>query len=228
MRTLRRRTAALIAVAGVAVLLWIAARWLNWQALGANEAALLRAVAAHPVLSAVAYVLVYALIVGFAVPVAALVTAAGGLLFGRWLGGGLAVAGGGGGAVLLFLIVRRLRGPAGAKDRMLVPAGLRARLARDGFSYLLAIRLLPVVPFWLVNFAGALSGMGLVPYALATFIGIAPVTFVLASIGAAAGDIIAAGHSPDFSVVTSPELLGPLVLLAVIALLPALLRRANA
>jgi uncharacterized membrane protein YdjX (TVP38/TMEM64 family) len=227
-RRLRRPAAVLVAIAAVAVLLWLATRWLNWHELCAHQAGLQREVAAHPVLSAMAYVVAYVLIAGFAAPLAAVMTAAGGLLFGRWEGAALAVAGAGSGAVLFYLIIRRLRGTAGAKQRMLIPAGLRARLARDGFSYLLAIRLVPIFPFWATNVAGALSGIGLVPYALATFIGIAPISCVIASIGAAAGDLVRAGRSPDFSSITSAQVLGPLVLLALLALLPALLRRANA
>jgi uncharacterized membrane protein YdjX (TVP38/TMEM64 family) len=229
MRTLRASVP--VALAAIAVLAWMAGRWLNWHTLGANQAMLLRSVAAHPALCAVAYVALYAVMVGFSVPLAALMTAAGGLLFGRWAGAALAVAGAGSGAVILFLIIRRL-GDASLRPGWAAPSGLRARslqdhLARDGFSYLLAIRLLPIVPFWVVNIAAALSGMRLAPYALATFIGIVPATFIIVSIGAAAGDIIAAGHRPDFSSLTSPEVLAPLAGLALLALLPTFVRRAH-
>jgi len=42
---------------------------------------------------------------------------------------------------------------------------VRPGLERDGFSYMLALRRLPVVPFWLVNLALALVGMRLGSFA---------------------------------------------------------------
>ena len=61
--------------------------------------------------------------------------------------------------------------------------GVRAGLRQDGFSYLLALRLIPVAPFWLCNLASAVAGMRLAPFAAATLIGIVPATTVLAGLG---------------------------------------------
>ena len=102
---------------------------------------------------------------------------------------------------------------------------VRAGLRRDGFSYLLAIRLVPAFPFWLVNLAAALSGMRLLPYAAATVLGIMPATFVYASIGAGLGDVLSTGGRPDLTVVFSPRILGPLIGLAALSLLPVAWRR---
>jgi uncharacterized membrane protein YdjX (TVP38/TMEM64 family) len=96
---------------------------------------------------------------------------------------------------------------------------IRPGLHRDGFSYLLALRLVPA-PFWLVNLAAALCGMRLLPYAVATLIGIIPATFVLAWIGAGVGDVLSTGQSPDLGILFSPRILGPLVAMAALALLP--------
>ena len=41
-----------------------------------------------------------------------------------------------------------------------VLARIRAEVHRNGFLYLLAIRLVPVFPFWLVNLAAALAACG--------------------------------------------------------------------
>ena len=97
---------------------------------------------------------------------------------------------------------------------------IRPGLERDGFSYLLALRLIPVLPFWLLNLAPALVGMRLVPFALATLIGIIPGTLVFASIGAGAGQLLAAGSQPDWRIVFSPSVLLPFVGLALLSLAP--------
>jgi uncharacterized membrane protein YdjX (TVP38/TMEM64 family) len=102
---------------------------------------------------------------------------------------------------------------------------IRSELARDGFSYLLAIRLVPAFPFWLVNLAAALSGMRLLPYTVATVIGIVPATFVYTSIGAGVSKVLADGGAPDLTLIFSPGILGPLIGLAVLSLLPVAWRR---
>jgi uncharacterized membrane protein YdjX (TVP38/TMEM64 family) len=98
-------------------------------------------------------------------------------------------------------------------------------LARDGFNYLLSIRLVPLFPFWLVNLAAALGGVRPFPYVTATLIGIAPATFVFASIGAGIGDVLARGGRPDLSAILSWPVLCPLLGLAALSLLPVAWRR---
>ncbi len=96
-------------------------------------------------------------------PGAVVITVAGGLLFGTVAGAALAVAGATVGAVLLFLAARSALGPLLATRAGLLLDRLRPGLERDGFNYLLALRLIPVVPFWLANLAAALVGMRLPP-----------------------------------------------------------------
>ena len=193
---------------------------LSWAALARHQAALRVLVAAHPVAAPAAFVGVYALLVAFSVPEAALVTVTGGLLFGPLLGGALAVLGSTLGAVVLFLVARTALADIVARRARGLIARIRPGLERDGFSYLLALRLLPVVPFWLVNLGAALCGMRLFPYAAATLLGIVPATFVFAWIGAGVGDVLAAGGRPDLHVIFSPAVLGPLAALAALSLAP--------
>jgi uncharacterized membrane protein YdjX (TVP38/TMEM64 family) len=125
-----------------------------------------------PLAAAAAYVAAYAVAVTLSIPFGALFTVSGGLLFGTLAGGMLAVAGATIGAILVFLAVRSALAPlfaaraAGFLDRV------RPGLQRDGFSYLLAMRLTPVVPFWLTNIAPALLGIPLATFACATIVGI--------------------------------------------------------
>jgi uncharacterized membrane protein YdjX (TVP38/TMEM64 family) len=141
------------------------------------------------------------------------------------VGGVLAMIGATSGAIVLFLIARSAFGDSLARRSGPILGTIRRNLERDGFSYLLAVRLVPLFPFWLVNLGAALGGIGLFPYAAATLIGIAPVTFVLTSIGAGIGAVLAAGQRPDLSILFSWKVLGPLLALAVLSLLPALWRR---
>jgi len=200
-------------------------RQAGWDSLSAHEAALRRAVAAAPVLAATAYVAAYAVAVTLFIPFGALFTLTGGLLFGALAGGMLAVACATTGAVLAFLAVRSVLGPLLAARAAPFLKRMQPELRRDGFAYLLAMRLTPVVPFWLTNLAPALVGIPLATFAGATFIGIMPTSFVFAGVGAGVGHMLAAGGQPDVSVIWSPSILFPLLSLAALALLPVAWRR---
>ena len=200
-------------------------RYLSFETLGAQQRRLHDLVGAYPALAPAAFVLLYVVVVAASVPGSAVLTIAGGLLFGTALGAALAVAGATAGAVLLFLAARYAIG-----DWLAARAGpfmgkLRAELQRDGFSYLLAIRLIPVVPFWLANLAPALAGMRLAPFALATLLGIIPGTVVFSSIGSGVGTVLAQGGTPDLSIVFRPAVLLPLVGLALLSLAPIAYRK---
>jgi len=198
---------------------------LSWSALGARQAALTEAAHAHPGAALLLYVAGYALVVTFSIPAGGVMSVAGGLLFGTLLGAAAAAVGATLGAVLLFLVVRLALRPLLARCAGPLLARIGTRLERDGFSYLLALRLIPAAPFWLVNLASALVGMRLLPYAAATLLGVIPAALVFASIGAGVGGVLAAGGRPDVDVMFAPRVLGPLAGLAILSLLPILWRR---
>jgi uncharacterized membrane protein YdjX (TVP38/TMEM64 family) len=226
MRIPRRLIAPIVLIALVAAV-WVLGLTdrLSWSGLAQNQAVLHEWVAAHPWLAPLAFVVGYTVSVTLSLPQAALLTMAGGLLFGTVWGGALAVIGATIGAVLLFLIARSAVAGAVAARGGAALEKLRGDLQRNGFSYLLAIRLIPVVPFWLVNLAAALCGMQLGQFAIATFIGIIPATFVIASIGAGVGGVLARGERPDLGVLVSWPVFGPLVVLAMLSLTPVIWRK---
>lgn len=197
---------------------------IGWSELARYHTALAGWVAANPLLAPLLYILVYVAVAALSIPEAALVTVAGGLLFGIWLGGALAVIGSTLGACILFAVARRaLAGTLVRRGGPLL-ARTRAALQREGFAYLLAIRLVPAFPFWLVNLAAAFGGMRLLHFGTATVIGIIPGTLVLASVGAGVGDVLARGERPDLGVLFAPKILLPLLALAALSLLPVIWR----
>ena len=198
---------------------------LDWATLRRHHAALAAWVAEHPVGAPLACSAIYAAITALCFPETAIFTVAAGLLLGTLLGGVTVVIGATAGAVALFVIARTAFAhhvAARAGPRLV---RLRAHLHRDGFHYLLAIRLIPLFPFWLVNLSAALSGMRLRSYAAATFLGIIPGTFVFTWIGGDLGDVLAAGQRPELGLILSPGILGPLLALALLALAPVAWRR---
>jgi uncharacterized membrane protein YdjX (TVP38/TMEM64 family) len=219
-------------IAPIVLIALIAAIWvlgltdrLSWSNLARNQAVLQDWVEAHPWLAPGLFVMAYTASVALSLPQAALLTTAGGLLFGTLAGGALAVTGATTGAVLLFLIARSAVSGSTVERGGAALAKLRENLRQNGFSYLLALRLIPVVPFWLVNLAAALCGMRLSQFATATVIGIIPATFVIASIGAGIGGVLARGERPDLSLLLSWPVLGPLLALAMLSLTPVIWRK---
>ncbi|MCW3474825.1 VTT domain-containing protein [Rhodovastum sp. RN2-1] len=198
---------------------------LNWATLAARHAMLRALVAAHPLAACLAFVATYATAVAVSFPGAVVLTVAGGLLFGTALGALLTVTGATTGSVLIFLAARTALAPLLAARAGPFLDRFRSGLQRDAFSYILAMRLIPVIPFWLVNLAPALLGVRLAPFAAATCIGIIPATTVFASLGAGIGDVLAAGGRPDLTVILSPPVLLPLLGLATLSLLPVAWRR---
>ena len=195
-------------------------RYLSFETLGRQQQRLAAFVAAHPIAAPAGFVLLYVLVVAVSLPGATVLTLASGLLFGIVAGAACTVVGATVGAVLVFLAARYATGNWLAARSGPFVENLRARLQQDGFSYLLAIRLVPVVPFWLANLAPAVAGMGLLPFATATLLGIIPATVVFASIGAGMGAVLEQGGTPDLSVAFRPAVLLPLAGLAALSLLP--------
>jgi uncharacterized membrane protein YdjX (TVP38/TMEM64 family) len=199
-------------------------RSLNWAALGAQQTALRAMVADSPLAAAALYVASYVAIVAISLPVAVVATVTGGLLFGPVTGTLLTIVAATIGSSLTFFAVRTALFPLLAQRASGMMDRLGPRLRRDGLSYMLVLRLLPVVPFWLVNLAAGLSGMPWRLFALGTLIGIIPATAVFSSIGAGIGEVLARGGAPDLSVIFSAPILLPLVGLAALSLLPVVWR----
>ncbi len=214
------------------VLLAAGALWLGrdvgWDSLRQNQAFLMAWVTAHPITAGSLFLLSYILTAALSLPQGALLTLTGGLLFGTLPGFILTIIGATAGASILLFVLRTAFGATLSRQRHRIPEKLRARLARDGFSYLLALRLVPLFPFWLVNLAAAVAGIRLMVFVPATLLGIAPVSFVMSLIGAGIDDVLARGQTPDLSVVLTPRILLPLMALAALSLMPALLRRPHA
>ena len=199
--------------------------YLSYEALAQNEEFLRNTVAAHNLPAAAAYVAIYILVVALSLPGAIWLTLSGGLLFGVWLGGALAVLGAGTGAAVMFLMAKYVIG-----DTLRSRFGSRltrfeAAFNRDAWSYLLVLRLLPIFPFFMINLGAALIGVRFSVFALTTYVGIIPGAFVYASIGNGISVLLRQGAQPDLSLIGRPEIFGPLVGFAALAVAPVVWRR---
>ena len=200
-------------------------RYLSIDALAEHRAALVGVVAGNLAAAALAYVVAYAVLVALSVPGAAVLSLSGGFLFGPWLGTGLSVTGATVGATLVFLMARRVFGADALARHGPRAERVAAALRRDAIAYMLMLRLTPLVPFFLVNLVPAFVGVPLSVYVATTFVGILPAALVYNLAGAGLGAVLAEGGTLTLASVMTPELIGALVLLALLSLASIPLRR---
>jgi len=167
-----------------------AAQYFSLTRLAENRETLAQFVSAYFIYAVFLFMLVYALATALSLPGGAVLTMAGGFLFGVWLGSLLVVIAATTGAVLLFLIAKTTLGEMLAKKAGNKIQELQQGFRQNAFYYLLFLRLVPLFPFWLVNFAPALLGVSLWVYIRATFIGIIPGVFAFAFLGRGLDSII--------------------------------------
>ncbi|MGL4242444.1 MAG: TVP38/TMEM64 family protein [Beijerinckiaceae bacterium] len=194
------------------------ASYLSLEALRTHRGALTAFVAANGLLAGAAYVLAYVVAVSFSLPGAAILTLAGGFLFGAPLGTLLTVTGATIGATVIFLFAKTLFGD-NALDRFGAPAAkLADGIRRNAASYLLVLRLVPLFPFFLVNLVPAFVGVPLMTYVLTTFFGIIPGTTVFSLAGAGLGAVLDQGGAITLGSILTPEIIAGLVGLAALSL----------
>lgn len=200
-------------------------KYISLDALAENRTALADWTAANPLVAGLAYLCLYAVATAASLPIGTVLTLAGGFVFGTWIGGSLTVIGATIGATVLFLAARNALADY-FRDRVGAALGkMRDGFEQNAFSYILALRLAPVFPFFVVNVAPALAGASLKAYVAATALGIIPGTFVYASVGAGLGAVFAAGKEPDLGVIFEWQVILPLVFLALLSLAPIIYKK---
>ena len=217
---LRRALPLVALLTGAAAAAWFFGDALSFETLERNRDALQAWRDANWTLAAATFVALYAVAVAFSVPGAVWFTIGGGFLFGLVGGGLLTVAAATLGATAIFAAAR-----TGLGDSLRARAGgWLARMERqfhdNEISFMLAMRLIPAVPFFVANLAPAFLGVKARTFVWTTFLGIMPGTFVFASIGAGLGEVFDRGERPDLSIIFSWPVLGPLLGLAALSLLP--------
>ncbi len=204
---------ALLAALGLFFLLGLD-RVVSLEALRERHAELAAWTAAHPLLAGFAFAAFCVILMAIAFPSVGVLFIAGGFLFGLW-GALLSAFFASVGGTIFFLAARSAAGAA-LRDRFAgVIARLRDGFQRNAFTYLLSLRLMPVIPFLAASTAGAAAGMGAAPFFLATFVGSLPAAFVWGAIGAGAGEIFRKGGALSIGeIVTRPEMLLALAVMA--------------
>ncbi|WP_396440168.1 FAD-dependent oxidoreductase [Limnohabitans sp.] len=188
-------------------------RFLSFEQLKASQASFAQLHAEHPFTVAAVYFLVYVLATALSIPGAVVITLAGGAIFGLWQGLLIVSFASTVGATLAFLASRfLLRDWVEARFGQRL-ADINAGVNREGGFYLFTLRLIPVVPFFLINLLMGLTRMKVWTYYWVSQIGMLAGTAVYVNAGTQLAQL------DSLQGILSPALLGSFVLLGIFPLI---------
>ncbi len=202
----------LIAAAVVAIFVFDLPQHLTLDELKSRRAEIDAYYRAHPWATIGAYFGVYVIVTALSIPGAALMTLAGGALFGVTAGTLIVSFASTIGATLAFLVSRfllrdwvqqRFGNNLGAVNR---------GMQKDGPFYLFTLRLVPIFPFFVINLLMGLTQIRTLIYYVISQIGMLPATFVYVNAGTQLAKI------ESMAGILSPALLGSFALLGVFPL----------
>jgi pyruvate/2-oxoglutarate dehydrogenase complex dihydrolipoamide dehydrogenase (E3) component/uncharacterized membrane protein YdjX (TVP38/TMEM64 family) len=188
-------------------------RYLSFSGIKAQQVVILDYYAGHPWQTAAGFFLVYVAVTGLSLPGAAVMTLAAGAVFGLLWGTVLVSFASSLGATLACLASRFL-----LRDWVQQRFGAALRsinegVEKEGGFYLFTLRLIPAVPFFVMNLA-----MGLTPMRAATFYWVSQLGMLAGTVVYVnAGTQLAAIESP--AGILSPGLVGAFVLLGIFPLI---------
>ena len=165
------------------------------------------------------FIVTYGLGAALSLPGDIVLSIAGGFLFGSVAGTLYINIGATAGATLAFLAARYLLRSWVEQRFGGRLQGIQQGFARNAFSYLLTLRLIPAIPFVLVNLVSGLTHVKLGTYVRASSLGMLPASFVFAYAGQQLGMVHSAVE------ILSPQVITAFVLLGLLALTPVIYER---
>jgi pyruvate/2-oxoglutarate dehydrogenase complex dihydrolipoamide dehydrogenase (E3) component/uncharacterized membrane protein YdjX (TVP38/TMEM64 family) len=188
-------------------------RYLSFEQLKASQASFNQLYAQQPLVVAAVYFLIYVVATALSFPGAVIITLAGGAVFGLWWGLLIVSFASTIGATLAFLASRFvLRDWVESRFGQRL-ADINAGVDKEGAFYLFSLRLIPVLPFFLINLLMGLTRMKTWTYYWVSQIGMLAGTAVYVNAGTQLAQL------DSVRGILSPALLGSFVLLGIFPLL---------
>jgi uncharacterized membrane protein YdjX (TVP38/TMEM64 family) len=213
----------IVFVAGIAALrLSPLGGLLTFENLKDNRERLLSFVQDHYLRSAILYVVAYIVITALSIPGAGIMTLAGGFLFGVLPACLYIDFSATAGATFAFLIARYLLGAQLQEKYRTQLSAFNAEMGKNGSKYLLTLRMIPVFPFFVINFLSGLTNVTVRTFIWTTAVGIIPATAIFAYAGRQLGTI------NTVSEILSARVILALCALAALALFPVVFKRFKA
>ena len=205
----------LLVVAGIGLFFGFdLGRFLTLEALASLEAELSAWVDENPLLASVSYVAAYIAITALSLPGAAVMTLAGGAIFGFAWGLGLASLSSSVGATLAFQVARVVLGDWVQKRFEGELKRINDGIERDGSFYLFTLRLVPLFPFFVVNLVMGMTKIRAFPFYWVIVIGMLPGTAAFVFAGTQLAEIRSIGDVLDPGLLIAFTVLGLLPITA--------------
>jgi len=167
-------------------------------------------------LSVACFIATYIVATALSLPAGLVLTLAGGFLFGALAGVFYVMIGALTGATIAFLSARYLLGKRLQEKYRDTLEKFNKEFERNGIHYLLTLRLIPIFPFFLINFLAGLTRVPLRTFFWTTALGILPATAVFAFAGRQLGTIAAASDLLSGRMALIFAVLGLFVLIPVV------------
>lgn len=203
---------AVFIVAIIAIKFFELDSFFSFENLKAQQESLAFFVQENYILTVVLFVLLYITSVAFLIPIATVLTLAGGFLFGSIAGTIFVNIGATVGAIAAFLLARYFIGEKIQSKYHKQLEKFNLELEENKYQYLFSLRLLPIFPFFLVNFFCGVTHVDLRAFIITTSLGIIPGSFVYTYAGSQLAQIA------SIEDIFSKEILMALVLLALLVL----------
>ena len=218
----RKRLFLIVFVLAFLSLVWFSepGRYLTFENLKQNREMLQHFVNEHYLESVLIFILIF-ISTAFIIPGAIIVSVAGGLFYGVLMGTLYINIGSTVGATMAFLAARYLIGQWVQKRYHAQMGTFNREIDRHGTNYLITLRIVPVLPFFMVNYLAGLTRISTKKFFLTTSVGMIPGSLVYTF----AGRQFSAITSPED--ISSPQLIIALVLLGIFALLPVIVHHIN-
>jgi uncharacterized membrane protein YdjX (TVP38/TMEM64 family) len=194
-------------------------RYLTFENLEKSRHILKSLVAEHYLLSVVIYIAVYIAVTAFSIPGAAVLTLAGGYLYGIFAGAFYVNIGATAGACAAFLASRYFIEESIQKKFEKQLKGFNSEIEENGVGYLLSLRFIPAVPFFLINLLAGVTKIGFLTFLWTTAVGIIPGSLVYSYAGSNLAEVRSA------SGILSPPIIMAFLLLALFSLIPVFFNR---
>ncbi len=200
-------------------------QFLTFENIKENRQLILSYIDQYPLLTLCLFILLYIVMTALSLPGGALLSIIGGFLFGVPLSTIYVVVGATIGATIIFLVARTAIGDLLKRKAGPFLSKMDAGFQKNTASYLLFLRLIPLVPFWLVNIAPAFFNVKTRTYLWTTFVGIIPGAYVFTQAGNGLGAIFDSGKEFSIETIFNIEVKIALVVLALFALIPVFVKR---
>jgi pyruvate/2-oxoglutarate dehydrogenase complex dihydrolipoamide dehydrogenase (E3) component/uncharacterized membrane protein YdjX (TVP38/TMEM64 family) len=188
-------------------------RYFSFEHIKAQQATLEGWYRAHPLQTAAGFFLLYVTVTSLSIPGAAVLTLVAGAIFGLGLGALLVSFAAALGATIAFLVSRFVLRDWVRSRYSAMLERIDRGVQKEGALYLFTLRLIPAVPYFLINLVMGLTAMRAWTFYWVGQLGMLPGTLVYSN----AGTQLAAIDSP--SRILSPGVIGAFVLLGIFPLI---------